>query len=295
MSKTLIHKGRLVDNATRARWLGVIRHGHSVSRLPASARAEALAARQRRLDREASRAAVDPLAARVSRTLIATDRASALHWDWRQYEDRWVGATCLALREAGRRRAEDQKAERLQAARDALRPVAGIIRSAVRQHYRLAQGSWAGGNTTVSVEPCSGLGESPSISSTTHKVWSSNGKWSGLDLSVIVTVSTDWDTTVQARELAVVEHRLTLEVSTLPQTSDIVRDGEEAYAATWAEQGRGMSIHTEHGILYRRRSRAGGPWLPWVHAQSLRSARTVYARQLSAVRQEIEEIQGVQS
>lgn len=145
--------------------------------------------------------------------------------------------------------------------------LASGVMCAVREAYlecafRRANGAWAGGNHTVVVR----LGE-PNALSSTDRVWSSNGKWSGLDSSHTVVVRATWRADVEARGLAVVSGMLTLGADELP-----CRSGEDAYAATWVRQGAGTALVVERGVLYRR---DGGEW---VHGATLAGARATAAR-----------------
>ena len=150
--------------------------------------------------------------------------------------------------------------------------VSAELTSAFRRLYRIAKSAWAGGNHTVVVT----TGD-PSASTTTQKVWSKNGKWSGLDATTTIQIS---DYAAIPVDLRVVEDLLTLAAS--PITTD--DSDEEAWTATWMVQSRGLAVSTEHGVIYRRRSRSGGAWLPYVHASSLTGARSVTSRLLTIAR-----------
>jgi len=180
----------------------------------------------------------------------------------------------LAAREPGwvLARQAERRAERARQMRQALANlVAGAYR---RAEYRRASSAWVGGENTIRV----GTGE-PGVSSTTYTVWHKKHTWKGTNLEVTLTVPQDWEATVYDRGLDVIEDRLTL--SAVPVS---ITETEEVYESVWVEQSRGLSLATARGVIYRRRSRgAGSAWLPWVHAQSVRGAKTVYARQISRV------------
>ncbi|MFA5053244.1 MAG: hypothetical protein WC565_04260 [Parcubacteria group bacterium] len=183
----------------------------------------------------------------------------------------------LASREPGwvLVRQAKRRAERVEAARRALENlVAGAYR---RASYRRATSAWVGGENSLRVW----TGDEAGVTATTYTVWHKRHAWKGSNLEVTLTVPQDWEATVLDRGLDVVEERLTL--SAVPVS---ITETEEVYEAVWVEQSRGLSLVTARGVIYRRRSRgAGSAWLPWVHAQSLRGARAVYARQMAQTKE----------
>jgi hypothetical protein len=112
--------------------------------------------------------------------------------------------------------------------------------------YKVAQSSWAGGMTTDEVT----IGRTPSASGTTSRAWSSNGKWSGSNLTRRVTVMPAWRKHVQGREIGVLDGLLTTHAELALQDNDT-----EVYRAAWVRQGRGYELHSETGwIAYHRPS-----------------------------------------
>ena len=115
----------------------------------------------------------------------------------------------------------------------------------------------------------------------TDRVWSNNGKWSGLASTHRITIRASWRKNVESRGIAVVDGLLTLDAK--PAVDLPLRDGEEVLEATWARQGRGTSLVVERGYLYRSPgwsalTPALNPSDGWLHAPSLRAARAQASR-----------------
>jgi hypothetical protein len=143
--------------------------------------------------------------------------------------------------------------------------------------YRRAAGTWAGGHHGLEVT-CS---EYVQARTATWKVWSKNGKWSGLDARTVLAVDPRRYPLDRA-ELHVVERLVTLAASPIACATD-----EQVYDASWIRQARGLDVRVQHGVIYRRRSRAGGAWLPWIHASTLAAARSVTSRLVREARAQV--------
>lgn len=121
--------------------------------------------------------------------------------------------------------------------------------------YRIASGSWAGGEDLVTViiaGVTSAKGESVSA-------WSRNKKWTGKNSHRTYEVREDWRETVFDRGLSVIDGMLTLEATPM--------DGEPgAYLARWARQGRGFQLVEEEGVILSENGIA-------VHGKTLKEAR----------------------
>ena len=109
-----------------------------------------------------------------------------------------------------------------------------------RKHYRLASGSWAGGENRIEVK----LDQTPAANFEISAVREYGRKWSGTNLYVCLTVSPTWRRLVVDRGLAVLDGLLTTHARKLRQDGDIT-----AYAASWVRQGVGLSIRIESGVI----------------------------------------------
>lgn len=116
---------------------------------------------------------------------------------------------------------------------------AGIVEALVKRNYKTASGKWAGGNTTVNVR----IGSTGARGEST-RVWSRNGKWSGLDAELTVGVMRNWKTEVYKRGLGEAGGFVTTHVSN-PQ----VIDGLEVLEAIWVRQGRGFGLEIQRGWI----------------------------------------------
>lgn len=148
-----------------------------------------------------------------------------------------------------------------------------IIRSLSACKYRYASGSWAGGEHTTVVLVG---GSVPDAIGTSRRVWSRNGKWSGLNSRHEITVPADWDRSVRRRGLAVVDGLLTL-------SAERVATG--AYQCVWVEQGRGFALRLVDGYIARADRAA-----PWCHGSTAEGARRTSARRARAAAAEAVEI-----
>lgn len=105
-----------------------------------------------------------------------------------------------------------------------------------KTELRTSHSSWAGGNNIFTVKYKKDSSR-PAIIAEAVKVWSSNGKWSGNDLRVALSVPSHYWTT------RVVGGILTI----APRT----RFDEREYKAFWVEQGRGFSVKLIEGFIIR--------------------------------------------
>jgi hypothetical protein len=119
------------------------------------------------------------------------------------------------------------------------------IRAASLGLYRTAVKSSRidGAGTTVSVE----CGSTPTVYSSTNKVWHKRNTWSATAHTVRYVVREDWAVTVGAADLAVVEGLLTLRADVVDAPA-----GVEAWSATWVAQGRGLDRKAVTGVIVRR-------------------------------------------
>jgi hypothetical protein len=134
--------------------------------------------------------------------------------------------------------------------------------------YRQAQSTWAGGETRYKVS----VGR-PAAHGEGQRVWSSNGKWSGNDATLSITVSPLWLRTVHQTGLAVVDGLFTLSAREIDAP-----DGYRAWDATWVVQGRGFDLRTEFGVIVRAASGETS------HGRTLKSALGVLRRRTRAAR-----------
>lgn len=141
--------------------------------------------------------------------------------------------------------------------------------------YRKSESGWAGGQHFVEIQAGAVI---PSAHGFTERVWSTNGKWSGTNSTHKVNVLSSWYNRVHSRGIGQVDGLLTLDATVCQ--SESLKGGEEALDATWVVQGRGVSLHTEEGILYRR---YGGAW---IHGTSVKHARSLNNKRLAALAEE---------
>jgi len=107
-----------------------------------------------------------------------------------------------------------------------------------REHYRTASGKWAGGNTSVALR-VSRLAPNCGATTRVFRVWSPNGKYSGNDLAVELTVSDRWRTLPDS--LRAPSGILTVWAEPT--------DSPRIWAAKWLVQGRGFETTTQDGFL----------------------------------------------
>ena len=121
------------------------------------------------------------------------------------------------------------------------------IRQLFRDHYRLAESNWVGGDNTINIS----LDETPCARSESTEVWHKKHCWSGTDLEVWITATPNWRRSVRDRGLAIIDGLLTTHAGRLRR-----HEGIEVYPATWVRQGIGLSIRPESGwIALHRESR----------------------------------------
>jgi hypothetical protein len=120
------------------------------------------------------------------------------------------------------------------------------VRNLFRENYRLASSGWVGGENRITVV----IGEKPTATAESERVWHKKHTWSGTNLYVRITISPVWRRSVRARGLAVLDGLLTTHSGHVRRHAEI-----EAYNATWIRQGQGLSIRPESGwIAYHRPS-----------------------------------------
>ena len=139
-------------------------------------------------------------------------------------------------------------------------------------NYRVSDSHWAGGNHTLKVIAGSPVEAAHGYS---ERVWSSNGKWSGTNSTHKITVMSSWYNRVYSKGIACVDGLLTIDAEA--QHAEPLKAGEKAYLARWVVQGRGVTLHSEEGILYRRH---GGVW---IHGTSVKNARSLNNKRLKAL------------
>ncbi|MGB0131510.1 hypothetical protein [Chlorobium sp.] len=111
-----------------------------------------------------------------------------------------------------------------------------------KTELRTSQSSWAGGYNSFAVKYKKDTSR-PAIIAEAAKVWSSNGKWSGNNMRVALSVPSHYWTT------KVIGGILTI----APRT----RFDEREYKAFWVEQGRGFSVKLIEGFVIRGHHIAG--------------------------------------
>jgi hypothetical protein len=116
--------------------------------------------------------------------------------------------------------------------------VSGQVTPIVERLYRTASSRWAGGDTIVTVR----RDNTPSASGGSRRVWSDNGKWSGQNALLTVTVALDWRSAVQGAGLAVVDGEL---------TTHATPTSEDCWQVAWVKQGRGFDLTVQRGCIVR--------------------------------------------
>lgn len=144
--------------------------------------------------------------------------------------------------------------------------ISTIVVPLVKANYRKSASRWAGGNTSVTIK----FGSEPSACGASVRRWSDNGKWSGNDAELEITLDYCWRQRVQAEGLAVAGGML---------TTHAVKIAEDCWRASWVEQGRGFDLKEVSGIIVR----VGGEF---VHGRSELSARKLAARRLAEIEAE---------
>lgn len=133
-----------------------------------------------------------------------------------------------------------------------------VVAPIVKRLYRVATGTWAGGETFVRVN----VG-TPGASGEGERAWSSNGKWRGLNARLMVTVQPGWGKHVEVEGLAEAAGLLTTHAKQI---------GAGTWAATWIEQGRGFELHARSGIIHRTSDGS------FIHAASMAGLRQILAK-----------------
>lgn len=105
-----------------------------------------------------------------------------------------------------------------------------------KTELRTAQSSWAGGDNIFTVKYKKETSR-PAIIAEAVRVWSKNGKWSGNDMRVALSVPSHYWTT------KVIGGILTI----APRS----RFDEREYKAFWVEQGRGFTVKLIEGFVIR--------------------------------------------
>lgn len=137
------------------------------------------------------------------------------------------------------------------------------IKNFILQNYRCASGRWAGGETFVQIHfDC----DSPHVGGESNRVWSSNGKWSGLNATYIIKLPQNWWKEIWKKELAFLDGMLTLDAKELEP---------DVWEALWAIQGRGFSLNIESGVIAKFGE-------IYIHAKNLKGAKQIYRNRLKA-------------
>lgn len=196
-------------------------------------------------------------AARAEERRRAGERwSSTTRLEWMLPEWGWSGVAAPAPAPLAKRLELFRAARRLRCAEAALRVVEPALRAAASAcDYRRAAGRWAGGDHTIEVR----VG-SPDASGETRRVWSKNGKWSGVDSVHTYCVRADWLARVP-EAARVISGRLTLDLE--PELESRI------HPATWAEQARGLAIRSMLGWVVETSSGC------WAHARTLVHARRI--------------------
>ncbi len=108
------------------------------------------------------------------------------------------------------------------------------VDSAVRYCYRTPSGRWAGGNAEIHVSES----PTPSARGESRKAWSSNGKWSGHNVTFSVAIQYGW------RKLPA---NIRIAGNLLTTQTREIEDG--LYEASWIEQGKGFNLKSVSGFI----------------------------------------------
>ena len=150
-------------------------------------------------------------------------------------------------------RCDKIRAQRLEAKPAPLLPLRERLRTFVIRfarpawnacQYRRASSKWAGGEHTVNIY----IGKGCAAHSRADRVWSSNGKWAGMDSRHEVWIRQNWKRTVHDKGIAVLANRFTLQATQID---------DDTFSASWVRQGRGIELITETGIIKRKKD---GTW-----------------------------------
>jgi hypothetical protein len=137
--------------------------------------------------------------------------------------------------------------------------------------YRRSESRWVGGDHAVDVRVDLNTIATPWAGGKSEKVWHHRKVRSGTNSRHDVRLGADWLAAVYGAGLAVVDGMFTLEAR---RRSD-VHAGEEAWTATWVEQGAGFGLKNVHGFILRRDGLT-------VHGSTMRAARATWTRRAAA-------------
>ena len=127
------------------------------------------------------------------------------------------------------------------------------VRATFMDHYRMANGRWAGGENYINVirDP------NPYAEGYSIKAYSSNGRWSGLDAQFTIHIDPDW------RESAWDVPGLANAGGML--TTHAVKIQDNLWMASWIKQSIGFQIKAERGFI------AQLPEGEWAHGKTLKA------------------------
>jgi hypothetical protein len=124
--------------------------------------------------------------------------------------------------------------------------------------FRRATSGWAGGETFLNVK----VG-APFASGESRKVWSRNGKWSGSNAHMSISVSPFWmQRVLQVPGLALAGGMLTTHAKLIE---------ENLWEASWVKQGRGFDINSESGYIMKDGAE-------WYHAKTVQAVKQLKKR-----------------
>lgn len=109
--------------------------------------------------------------------------------------------------------------------------------------YKKSNSHWAGGDHSTKVK----FSDTPSCSGGSDKVWSKNGKWSGLDSYAILSIT--------RRAYVALDGNLMIGGLI---TLDAEKVGNREYKAVWAEQSRGFDLKAVEGWIIKGYHVTGG-------------------------------------
>ena len=108
--------------------------------------------------------------------------------------------------------------------------------------YREAQGRWAGGDHTVNFL----VGSEVRCSGCSHRVWSDNGKWSGLDSFVSFSVLPSWKEDVFEKGIATVLGEMVLDAQCMESGN-----GWDLFFCSIAHQSKGFALVKKDGFILK--------------------------------------------
>ena len=142
------------------------------------------------------------------------------------------------------------------------------IKAIIIKHYRCASSAWAGGDTYIHIS----RSHAPSAAGEARKCWSKNGKWSGSDAFLRVSISPSWRWSV----------------ASIPGLADaggmLTTHARECspgvWRASWVRQSRGFDLRSESGYIVRC------PDGTFAHARTEKAANQVCKRREAFLRRE---------